>query len=204
MSAELLPLDTLASQINAEHAKVRELAVSAVEHAARCGELLLQVKAKLPHGQWLPWLREHCEVSPRAAQGYIRLARIPNAQRVSHLSLRGALKALGTSKYPLDVGGSPMVRLADDLSEMEAALERDSAAHWKRYYELLEQQDLAAAFPLVCDYSFVLRAAEIHMLRQGMRRPEIYRRLAKLAELWEGWIHGTDEDNEDGGDGGGQ
>jgi hypothetical protein len=195
MTTELMPLGTLAEQINTEHSLVREHAISAVEHAARAGELLLQVKATLTHGQWLPWLREHCEVSPRAAQGYIRLARTPNAQRVSHLSLRGALQALGTAKFPLNAAGSPLVKLTDDLDEMEEALKRDSAAHWKRFYELLEQKDFAAAYPMACDYSFVLRGAEIYMLRNGMRRPEIYRRLARLAELWEEWTFGTGEDD---------
>jgi hypothetical protein len=31
------------------------------------GDLLIEAKALVPHGQWLPWLAEHCEMAERTA-----------------------------------------------------------------------------------------------------------------------------------------
>jgi N6-adenosine-specific RNA methylase IME4 len=54
---------------------------------------------KIPHGQWLPWLQEHCGVTPRSAQGYMKLARNrdkleANTKALAHLTIEGALKSL--------------------------------------------------------------------------------------------------------------
>jgi ParB-like nuclease family protein/DUF3102 family protein len=87
----------LAAEIQAEHDRALEAAHSAVEHAARCGELLLQAKDQAAHGEWQAWVAKHCTFSLRTAQGYMRLARTieaGEAQRVAHLPLREALAAL--------------------------------------------------------------------------------------------------------------
>ena len=69
---------------------------TAVAHAVIAGELLIEAKRQVPHGQWLPWLRSTCGLSERTAQAYMRLARtLPElepakAQRVADLSLREA------------------------------------------------------------------------------------------------------------------
>jgi phage N-6-adenine-methyltransferase len=62
--------------------------------------LLLEAKAKVPHGQWLRWLAENCPtVSPRMAQYYMDLARKrpeleSKCETVSHLTLREAVQLL--------------------------------------------------------------------------------------------------------------
>ena len=43
-----------------------------VRHAIEAGSLLLEAKEQLKHGQWLPWLRDHCIMSERTAQLYMR------------------------------------------------------------------------------------------------------------------------------------
>lgn len=60
---------TLAADVRREHEAAQAAFASAVEHAIRCGELLTQAKAQLPHGAWLPWLIEHFPASTRTAQG---------------------------------------------------------------------------------------------------------------------------------------
>jgi hypothetical protein len=67
--AQQLPI--LAAAIRAEHEAARATARSAVEHALKAGELLLEAKSALSHGEWLPWLREHCSPSERQAQKYM-------------------------------------------------------------------------------------------------------------------------------------
>jgi len=89
-------LPSLAAAINAEHDSVERAALSAVEHARRAGALLVDAKAQLDHGAWLPWLAANCpSVSKRTAQAYMRLAKA-NAQRVAHLTVREALALLST------------------------------------------------------------------------------------------------------------
>jgi hypothetical protein len=69
------PLVALAAEIEAEHAATQEAAQSALEHAVRCGELLIQAKAQVGHGDWLPWLEANCSFRPRTARAYMQLAR---------------------------------------------------------------------------------------------------------------------------------
>jgi hypothetical protein len=82
----------LAARIKAEHEAISESVRDSVARAIVAGELLIEAKAQLDHGQWLPWLRTHCGMTARTAQTYMELARLdPNAQRVAHLPLRRAV-----------------------------------------------------------------------------------------------------------------
>jgi hypothetical protein len=63
-------LETIASQANREHQLASDAACSALEHAARCGELLSKAKAVAGHGNFLPWLKENFAGSERTAQNY--------------------------------------------------------------------------------------------------------------------------------------
>jgi Protein of unknown function (DUF3102) len=68
-------LALLATRIRAEHAATAAAVQSSVDHALAAGDLLAEAKAKVSHGQWLPWLTRHCEMAERTAQLYMRLAR---------------------------------------------------------------------------------------------------------------------------------
>ena len=37
------------------------------------GQRLIEAKAMLPHGEWLPWLTEQVEFSERTARNFMRL-----------------------------------------------------------------------------------------------------------------------------------
>jgi hypothetical protein len=98
----LLSANHLALEIRAEHQAAQDAAASAVVHAIRAGELLLQAKAQLPHGAFGTWIRERCEFSDRTARGYMRLAGLDEAkrQRVADLSLRRALAEIAEPAAP--------------------------------------------------------------------------------------------------------
>ena len=98
-------LEHLAERINDAHREARYHASRAVERALEAGDLLLEVKSTLGHGEWLPWLAQHCpDVSRRSAQGYMRLARdLPLEMRnVAHLTLNGAMRLLSAPKPEAD------------------------------------------------------------------------------------------------------
>jgi len=70
-----IALEDLARRINDEHHQCAEAARSTLDHALNAGALLAQAKAQVVHGQWADWLRDHCTVSERTAQLYMKLAR---------------------------------------------------------------------------------------------------------------------------------
>jgi hypothetical protein len=67
-------MTTIAADIDRHHAEAIACAASAVEHAKAAGTLLLQVKAQLPHGEFVPWMQAHLAVSKRQAQRYMTAA----------------------------------------------------------------------------------------------------------------------------------
>jgi hypothetical protein len=68
-------LADLAARIRAAHESTAIALRKGVAHAVTAGELLIEAKTLLKHGQWLPWLRDHCAMSERTAQLYMRCAR---------------------------------------------------------------------------------------------------------------------------------
>ena len=59
------------------------------------GQRLIEAKAMLPHGDWLPWLTEQVEFSERTARNFMRLAReFSNPQAIADLGATKALKLL--------------------------------------------------------------------------------------------------------------
>jgi hypothetical protein len=81
-------MTTIAADIDRHHAEAIACAASAVEHAKAAGTLLLQVKAQLPHGEFLPWVQAHLTVSDRQARRYMAAA----------LGKQPARRAIGQSK----------------------------------------------------------------------------------------------------------
>jgi hypothetical protein len=92
-------LTDLAARIVAEHQAVSTALKDSVRHAITAGELLIEAKDKVGHGNWLPWSRDHCTISERTAQLYMRCARNreaieANAQCIADLSLNEAAAML--------------------------------------------------------------------------------------------------------------
>ena len=103
MTSNNLPaLDALADKINTEHEACHASMQKGLEHALKAGELLLEAKAGLPHGEWLPWLGENCpDISERTAQRYMRIAENGDeleakSATVADLTIRAAEEALTT------------------------------------------------------------------------------------------------------------
>ena len=69
-----LTLDTLAADIRHEAGQAERCWNGAVAHAIRAGELLVEAKAQLEHGQWLPWLAANFEFTRQTASGYMLIA----------------------------------------------------------------------------------------------------------------------------------
>lgn len=101
------------------------------------GKGLIEAKAMLPHGDWLPWLEDRVEISTRMAQNYMRLAQhYSNTNALSYLGATKALQLLALPESerdeflnePHDVGGGR--KNVIDMTSRELAIaikERDDA-----------------------------------------------------------------------------
>lgn len=102
------------------------------------GRCLIEAKDMLSHGEWLPWLTEQVEFSPRTAQNFMRLAREwSNTQTLADL---GASKALALLALPpeereqfmedhkvIDMSARQLEQAIKERDEARAAAERAAA-----------------------------------------------------------------------------
>ena len=110
MDAEVLELSNapaltdIAERINVEHGACRAAMQRGMEHAFKAGQLLMEAKSGLAHGEWLAWLKENCpDISERTAQRYMRLAENRDELEakpatVADLTMRAAEEALTTPR----------------------------------------------------------------------------------------------------------
>ena len=102
------PIPTV-EQINLEYRLSQSKASEAVQHAINCGLMLLQVKAGLAHGEWLPWLKQQqeagaIEFTERTASKYMKVAANRNhgSDLIEAPSIRAALELLSEDKAATD------------------------------------------------------------------------------------------------------
>lgn len=103
IQAQTSELRTLAGRINEYHREVEEALKAGLSRAMEAGELLIEAKAQVDHGEWGAWLSENFEGSERSAQAYMKVARNretleTKSAAVADLTFRGALKELTVPK----------------------------------------------------------------------------------------------------------
>ncbi len=69
-------LPVLAEEIKRAHTGVMDAAKTAAERAIEAGHALIEAKSLVKHGLWLPFLRDHCELTQRTAQLYLKIAKL--------------------------------------------------------------------------------------------------------------------------------
>lgn len=117
-----------AAVINDEHRLAYGCAAETIGHVRIAGEHLLKVKAALKHGEWLPWLVEHVDVSDRQARTYMTVAAnwkqiAAKLEVTSDLTIEGALKAVAKPK-PKEPAERSKLEVTSDLpTDPPAALE---------------------------------------------------------------------------------
>ena len=88
-------LPIIEAQIKIEHDAYLSAVRTSIDHAIKAGTLLEEAKGLLRHGQWLPWLSDHCGLSDRTAQRYMRLARNAKSATMADLGIAAADRLLG-------------------------------------------------------------------------------------------------------------
>jgi Protein of unknown function (DUF3102) len=80
---------------------VLDAAKTAAERAIEAGRALIEAKALVKHGEWLPWLREHCQLPERTAQLYMKIAASGlESATVADIGLNAAAQTLYTIVDP--------------------------------------------------------------------------------------------------------
>lgn len=130
------PLADIAAEINRHHSEATRHSRTDPEHSRLCGESLIAAKRLVDHGDWLPWLDEHCySLSPRQCQRYMRLAWTMPATTdgVSHLrnketdvSHLGAVSHLRICEAPTShlQNAQPVSHLTDQAERDAMIVER--------------------------------------------------------------------------------
>src|SRR5262249_33724498 len=124
-------------------------------------------KARVAHGAWLPWVREHCRFAERTVQGYMRLAReLPKldgakAQHVADLPYREAIRALAARE--------------DELESTDPA--EGQLPPWKPFLEgepELRKKTVAQCWDILAPYTILLDAlgGDRERIADIMGRPE--------------------------------
>ena len=90
------PAPAEARDIETVTAEIIQLQQDAGNAIIGIGKRLIEAKAMIPHGEWLPWLAEEVGYSERVAQSFMRLAREweSNPKALSDLGATKALKLL--------------------------------------------------------------------------------------------------------------
>ena len=118
MMTSNLSLITLASEINSEHENCNIAILDGLQHAIKAGELLLQAKELVNHGEWLPWLKSNVTFSERTAQNYMRVFQRKNeilekSATVADLSYKAAINLLADPK----ISEFEKIKAATELTE---------------------------------------------------------------------------------------
>src|SRR5579885_1888945 len=109
-----------AEDINEAHRLAQSSAEAAVEHALKCGRLLLAMKKKTGHGQWQSWIEENCSFGYSTAARYMTAAK-SNARGAAFSSLRDLFPSSKSAPRKIEFIGksitSPQISTAVEISK---------------------------------------------------------------------------------------
>ena len=131
------------------------------------GRGLMEAKALLPHGEWLPWLEEKVEFSESSAQRFMRLAREwSNPSTLTDLGASKALQllALPEAERQVFLGETHEVNGAEkSVADMSA---RELAQAIKERDEALKAAELAKAEQTAAEQAREKMSADMKMANE--------------------------------------
>lgn len=135
----------------------------ALEYALEIGGLLNEAKPQIKHGEWQDWLTAHCDLAPRTASAYMRLAKAYPAlsqaerQRVADLPVREAVKAISTD---------PAAPPADKTAPARRLNSADDRARVKGVFA--KARNKLTATMRVIDYGMPIKGSDVAALRKQL------------------------------------
>jgi hypothetical protein len=94
-----LPTETLAAMAAEKAELVEQHGRKTVQAAIDCGRYLTEIKSRLGHGEWLPWLEEHWRHHQTWAAQFMKMANYERALNLEEAgSVREALRMIGEAE----------------------------------------------------------------------------------------------------------
>lgn len=155
------------------------------------GKRLVEAKAQLSHGEWLPWLEKKVEFSERSAQQYIRLWKeYGKSATVADLGVRKALVLLALPESERDsfagekheVNGEEKTAAEMTVKELEKAIAERNAAREEAERAAAEVQTAKDA-ALTAQEDLARIQAELEALRSRPTEVAIEQRDATEEQL---------------------
>ena len=149
--------------VNAEDAAIRDSAAVVISRCRVVGDALSEMKKRVDHGAWLPWIDAHCSFDYRQAQQYMKVSdnwsviksRLSNAHPGAHLTLKGALALLKEPKPKKSKPQRP--KDAPESEERYTPLDVVQAARFTLGEILLDPASTAKANEVVEATRFITR-----------------------------------------------
>jgi hypothetical protein len=143
-------LTDLAARIRSSHEAMRQILHTAVKRAMDTGDMLLEAKAQLGHGEWMPWLRDHCTLPQRTANLYMRLAKgravIEASGDIAGLTLNAAARLLAPPRDDED----ELEKLRAELTVLWQQVQintREGIRRYRQCMDALNDEELQQVFP---------------------------------------------------------
>jgi hypothetical protein len=114
MNESITSLDALASQANENHQLAEATAGSALEYARRSGAALVEAKAMVKHGEWIPWVESNFRGNRFTAARYMRLLNVSHETHLEASSIREALRMIAGEDEEEEVHEEPQAELFDE------------------------------------------------------------------------------------------
>ena len=159
------------------------------------GQRLLEAKAMLPRGEWLPWLTERVEFSERQAQRFMKLAQ--EWSNPTALSDLGATKALALLALPPEerqkfLSGNHIVdgeeKSVIDMTSRElekAVKERDEALHAAEAARAAAETADQSRAKMEADMTALKQLHQAAQTAEAQAREALAEAQAELKALWE-------------------
>jgi hypothetical protein len=94
-----LTTETLAEMAAEKAALVEQHGRKTVQAAIDCGRYLTEIKSRLGHGNWLPWLEENWQYSHKWAAQFMRLANMNSSSNLTDAKdIKDALRIIGEAE----------------------------------------------------------------------------------------------------------
>jgi hypothetical protein len=156
-----------------------------LEHYRRAGDMLLEAKSQVGHGEWQPWLKRNFELSARQASDYMRLARemreAENGGNAAVFRARTLSEAVGDLRSPGEKFASWVPPVREVISRVNVERLAEERQSREREAKLIKQ----LAYQLI-DIGYRVLATKLHPDKPGgsdeaMTRLNKVRRLLKEA-----------------------
>ena len=164
------PLKTLVPLIKEE---LEAGDAAGIEHYRRAGEMLIEAKEQVTHGEWQSWVERNFHLSHRTAQKYMQLAGENETRRTRRFSPQTLTEALEPNRERQPSWQEPVRAVTNRVNLEALAQERQSREQESKLFRTLALQ--------LIDIGYKVLAAKLHPDKGGSQ--EAMARLNKVRDM---------------------